>query len=62
MSNIFTVRVSAFLPLKMLIHLYNHGKVFRELLITILDYQSRLDEFSQKQRAEQLLFIVRLRV
>ena len=27
----------------------------RELLIGILDHQSRLDEFNQKQRAEQLL-------
>ena len=54
MSNIYTVRVLVFL--KIFIHLYNHGKVFRELLIAILDHQSYLEEFKQKQRAEQLLF------
>lgn len=51
----YTVRVSVFLVLKILIHLYTHGKVFRELLIAILDHQSCLEEFKRKQRAEQLL-------
>ena len=49
-SDVFTVRV-----LKILIYFYNHGKIFRNLLIAILDHHLRLDKFKEKQRTQQLL-------
>jgi len=43
------------LVLKILIYFYNHGKVFRNLLIAILDHHLRLDKFKENQRAQHLL-------
>ena len=43
------------LVLKNLIYFYNHGRVLRNLLITILDHHLRLDKFKENQRAQHLL-------
>mgnify|MGYP000503659704 CR=1 FL=1 len=43
------------LVLKILIYFYNHGKVFRNLLITVLDHHLRLDQLKENQRAQHLL-------